>query len=109
MCRSWRDVELGQIRGRDRALRMRDGRHPIVGHGLGSMHLKAKKLLTQRTGKDDTRVRHIELTDAGIAALSRATTAMGDLQRQLWPPSPETDAMLRAMQATAQRWKIARA
>jgi DNA-binding MarR family transcriptional regulator len=54
--------------------------------------LKAKKLLTQRTGKDDTRVRHIELTDAGIAALARATPAMGDLQRHLWPPGPETDA-----------------
>jgi DNA-binding MarR family transcriptional regulator len=68
--------------------------------------LKAKKLLTQRTGKEDTRVRHIELTEAGIAALARATPAMGDLQRQLWPPGPETDAMLRSMQATAERWKM---
>ncbi len=67
--------------------------------------MKAKKLLTQRTDKDDTRVRHIELTKAGIAALARATPVMGDLQRQLWPPGPETDALLRSMQATAERWK----
>ena len=67
--------------------------------------LKAKKLLTQRTGADDTRVRHIELTPAGIASLARATPVMGALQRELWPPGPETDTLLRTMQATAARWK----
>ena len=67
--------------------------------------LKAKKLLTQRTGKDDSRVRHIELTEAGIASLARATPVMGELQRELWPPGPETDDLLRSMQATATRWK----
>ena len=70
--------------------------------------LKAKKLLTQRAGKDDSRVRHIELTEAGIASLARATPVMGELQRELWPPGPETDALLRSMQATATRWKTAK-
>jgi DNA-binding MarR family transcriptional regulator len=66
--------------------------------------LKAKKLLAQRSGTDDTRVRHLALTTAGIAVLAKATPLMGALQERLWPPGTETETLLALMKATAHRW-----
>lgn len=65
--------------------------------------LKAKKLITQRAGEQDTRVRHIALTPAGISLLARATPAMGVLQAKLFPPGAETDTLLSMMKAIAHR------
>ena len=54
--------------------------------------LKIKKLITQRASKQDTRVRHIALTAAGISLLAKATPAMGaatgkTLSRLAWTPT----------------------
>lgn len=65
--------------------------------------LKVKKLITQIAGEQDTRVRHIALTSAGISLLARATPAMGALQEKLFPPGADTDNMLSMMKAIAHR------
>ena len=65
--------------------------------------LKAKKLITQRASEQDTRVRHIALTAAGISLLGKATPAMGALQKKLFPPGADTDKLLSMMKTVAHR------
>ena len=65
--------------------------------------LKVKKLITQRASEQDTRVRHIALTAAGISLLARATPAMGALQEKLFPPGSDTDNLLAMMKGIAHR------
>ncbi len=65
--------------------------------------LKVKKLITQRTSEQDTRVRHIALTAAGISLLATATPVMGALQEKLFPPSADTEKLLSMMKAIAHR------
>jgi DNA-binding MarR family transcriptional regulator len=65
--------------------------------------LKAKRLVTQSPSAEDTRVRHLALTAAGISLLARATPVMGALQERLWPPGAETDTLLSILKATAHR------
>jgi DNA-binding MarR family transcriptional regulator len=66
--------------------------------------LKAKRLITQRIGKEDTRVRVILLTPAGVEVLGKAAPLMSALQHQLWPPGPETGEFIGSIKATLQRW-----
>lgn len=67
--------------------------------------LRAKKLLTQRAGTEDTRVRHIAVTAAGVALLAKAIPMMSRLQAELWPTGSELPALLKAMHTTLARWE----
>jgi DNA-binding MarR family transcriptional regulator len=65
--------------------------------------LAQKKLITQRASKQDTRVRHITITAAGISLLAKATPAIGALQKKLFPPGADTDKLLAMVKAVAHR------
>jgi hypothetical protein len=66
--------------------------------------LKAKKLVTQRTSKDDTRVRVIILTPIGVRFLGTAAPLMTALQHQLWPAAKDTNDLIQTIKSTLKRW-----
>lgn len=66
--------------------------------------LRAKKLVTQHPGVEDTRVRFVTLTNAGIDLLARALPMMAEIQAELWPPKSELPDLLETIHKTLARW-----
>ena len=66
--------------------------------------LRAKKLVAQRAGTEDTRVRYITVTAAGIRLLAKAIPMMSKLQAELWPSGAESGDLLRIIDKTVERW-----
>jgi len=67
--------------------------------------LRAKKLVAQRAGAEDTRVRYITVTPAGIRLLAQAIPMMSTLQAELWPAGAEAGDLLRIIDKTVRRWE----
>ncbi len=67
--------------------------------------LRAKKLVSQRMGAEDTRVRIVTVTPAGVKLLARAIPMMGELQAMLWPEGSELPDLLRTIHTTLDRWE----
>ena len=67
--------------------------------------LRAKKLLMQRIGVGDTRVRLVTVTPLGVKLLSNAFPMMTDLQAKLWPQDSELPDLLGAIHKTLGRWE----
>jgi DNA-binding MarR family transcriptional regulator len=66
--------------------------------------LRAKRLVQQRMGAEDTRVRVVTLTHLGIELLAKAIPIMIELQMSLWPMGSELPAFLRIVHQTLDRW-----
>ena len=66
--------------------------------------LRAKKLMSQRMGAEDTRVRLITVAPLGIKLLARALPMMSELQADLWPAGSELPDLLRTIHKTLDRW-----
>ena len=67
--------------------------------------LRAKKLVSQQTGAEDTRVRFVTATPLGIKLLARAFPMMSKLQTDLWPGGSELPDLLRTIHKTLNRWE----
>ena len=66
--------------------------------------LKTKKLISQRQSSQDTRVRLIVVTDAGIEMLLKANPLMTALGEELWPAAGEMDTLFRQVESAVRRW-----
>ncbi len=67
--------------------------------------LRAKKLVSQQVGADDTRVRFVTVTPAGVKLLARAIPMVSRLQVELWPEGSELPDLLSVIHATLNRWE----
>ena len=66
--------------------------------------LRAKKLMSQQMGAEDTRVRLVTVTPLGIKLLAGAIPMMSKLQGDLWPAGSELPDLLRTIHTTLDRW-----
>ncbi len=66
--------------------------------------LKAKGLVVQRAGEEDTRVRLIGVTAKGARVLAQAVPVMGALQEALWPEAGEKERLLAILHDAVARW-----
>ena len=71
--------------------------------------LKAKRLITQQRSTQNTRVRVVTLTPAGVQMLGKAVPLMDAVQEEMWPPGAETDRMRQLFAQTLKRWEAERA
>ena len=67
--------------------------------------LKAKRLLTQRAGETDPRIRIIELSQAGLRTLAQVLPSMRRLQSELWPSEKQNEQLTGAIKAVLARWQ----
>ena len=67
--------------------------------------LRGKRLVSQRTGGEDTRVRFVTTTALGIKLLAKAFPMMSSLQADLWPANSELPVLLQAINKTLDRWE----
>ena len=67
--------------------------------------LRKKRLLSQRTGAEDTRVRIVTVTQSGVELLASAIPMMGGLQSRLWPTGSELPQLLQTIHTTLARWE----
>ena len=67
--------------------------------------LRAKKLVIQRIGAEDTRVRFITITPEGVKLLAKAIPLVSKLQAELWPGGSELSDLLTVIHTTLTRWQ----
>jgi DNA-binding MarR family transcriptional regulator len=67
--------------------------------------LRLKKLVVQQMSVEDTRVRVVTVTAAGIKLLAKAIPMMARLQAELWPAGSELPDLLKNVHKTLERWK----
>jgi DNA-binding MarR family transcriptional regulator len=67
--------------------------------------LRIKKLVVQHMSTEDTRVRVVTVTTAGLKLLAKAIPMMGQLQAELWPSDSEVVDLVRNVRTTLARWE----
>ncbi len=67
--------------------------------------LRGKKLIRQQMSADDTRVRVVTITPAGVALLAEAIPMMTRIQAELWPANSELPDLLKTIHKTLRRWE----
>lgn len=98
----WLSLQSSQVSQRDLA-RMSGVQEAQV--SLMIKALKAKKLIKQTPGMEDTRVRWITITPAGVRLLSKSIPLMTALQDEMWPPGDDTDHVRHLFAKTLNRWE----
>ena len=66
--------------------------------------LKRNKLVTQRANPEDTRVRIIEITSAGLKLLAEVLPHMRQFQSDLWPSEDENERLTGTIKTILVRW-----
>ena len=67
--------------------------------------LKSKKLVTQRAHSEDSRIRLIEVTPAGLTMLLDSLPTMRGLQAQLWPSAVQNEHFIATIREALERWE----
>lgn len=99
---AWLNHSMGQTNHRDVA---KLSGVQVAQVSLMIKALRVKKLISQRAGTEDTRVRWVTVTPAGIRLLAKAIPMMSTLQAELWPPLSGSTEILKLVDKTIKRWE----